>query len=36
MKMQNELRAPRGGRVERVSIGVGDTIDLGDLLVTLA
>ncbi len=33
MKMQNELRAPRDGVVERVSVGVGETIDLGDLLV---
>ena len=36
MKMQNELRAPRDGVVERVSVGVGETIDLGDLLVVLA
>jgi biotin carboxyl carrier protein len=35
MKMQNELRAPRDGVVERVSVGVGETIDLGDLLVVL-
>lgn len=36
MKMQNELRAPRDGLVERVMVGVGETIDLGDLLVVLA
>jgi biotin carboxyl carrier protein len=36
MKMQNELRAPRDGTVERVVVGVGETIDLGDLLVVLA
>ena len=36
MKMQNELRAPRDGVVERVSVAVGETIDLGDLLVVLA
>ena len=35
MKMQNELRAPRDGTVERVAVGVGETIDLGDLLVVL-
>ncbi len=35
MKMQNELRAPRDGTVERVSVGVGETIDLGDILVVL-
>jgi biotin carboxyl carrier protein len=36
MKMQNELRAPRDGTVERVAVGAGETIDLGDLLVVLA
>jgi biotin carboxyl carrier protein len=36
MKMQNELRTPRDGVVERVLVGVGETIDLGDLLVVLA
>ena len=36
MKMQNELRAPRDGVVERLSVGVGETIDLGDLLFVLA
>jgi biotin carboxyl carrier protein len=36
MKMQNELRAPRDGLVDRVSVGVGETIDLGDILVVLA
>jgi biotin carboxyl carrier protein len=35
MKMQNELRAPRDGTVGRVAVGVGETIDLGDLLVVL-
>ena len=35
MKMQNELRAPRAGTVERVVVGEGDTIDNGDLLVVL-
>jgi biotin carboxyl carrier protein len=36
MKMQNELRAPRDGTVERVAVGAGATIDVGDLLVVLA
>jgi biotin carboxyl carrier protein len=36
MKMQNELRAPRAGSVERVAVAAGETIDLGDLLVVLA
>jgi biotin carboxyl carrier protein len=35
MKMQNELRSPRAGTVARVSVGEGQTIDNGDLLVVL-
>jgi biotin carboxyl carrier protein len=35
MKMQNELRTPRDGTVHRVAVGVGETIDLGDLLLVL-
>jgi biotin carboxyl carrier protein len=35
MKMQNELRAPREGTVERVAVAVGDTIEVGDLLVVV-
>jgi biotin carboxyl carrier protein len=35
MKMQNELRAPRAGTVERVAVGEGETIENGDLLVVL-
>jgi biotin carboxyl carrier protein len=35
MKMQNELRAPRAGTVERVAVGEGQTIENGDLLVVL-
>ena len=35
MKMQNELKAPRDGRIERVAVEAGETIDLGDLLVVL-
>ena len=33
--MQNELRAPRAGTVERVAVGAGATVELGDLLVVL-
>jgi biotin carboxyl carrier protein len=36
MKMQNELRAPRSGTVERVAVGAGETIELGDLLAVIA
>jgi biotin carboxyl carrier protein len=35
MKMQNELRAPREGSVERVGVAVGDTIEVGDLLIVI-
>ena len=36
MKMQNELRSPRDGTIERVGVGVGSTIEVGDLLLVLA
>ena len=35
MKMQNELRSPRAGVVERIAVGVGQTVDLGAVLVVL-
>lgn len=35
MKMQNELRAPRAGTIEHVAVGVGSTVELGDLLAVL-
>ncbi len=35
MKMQNELRAPREGRVERIPIAVGDNVEVGDLLMVI-
>ncbi len=35
MKMQNELRAPRAGTVDRVVAAVGTTVELGDVLVVL-
>jgi biotin carboxyl carrier protein len=35
MKMENELRAPRDGVVERVAVGVGQTVELGDPLVVI-
>jgi 3-methylcrotonyl-CoA carboxylase alpha subunit len=35
MKMQNELRAPREGTVERLGVAVGDRIEVGDLLVVI-
>jgi len=36
MKMQNELRSPRAGTVERVAVGPGATVDRGDVLLVLA
>ena len=35
MKMENELRAPRDGVVERVEVSVGQTVELGDSLVVI-
>ena len=35
MKMQNELRAPRAGTVQRVVATVGANIEIGELLVVL-
>ena len=35
MKMQNELRAPRAGTVERLAVAAGQAVELGDLLAVL-
>ena len=35
MKMQNELRAPRDGVISRVAVGVGVTIEVGDLMLVI-
>jgi biotin carboxyl carrier protein len=35
MKMENELRSPRDGVVERVEVSVGQTVELGDSLVVI-
>ena len=35
MKMENELRSPRDGTVERVAAAVGQTVELGDPLVVI-
>jgi biotin carboxyl carrier protein len=34
--MQNELRAPRDGTVERVGVAPGVTIEVGDVLVVIS
>jgi biotin carboxyl carrier protein len=36
MKMQNELRAPKDGTIERMGVAVGVTIEIGDLLVVIS
>ncbi len=36
MKMHNELRTPRDGTIERVAVGPGKTIEMGDLLLVIA
>ena len=35
MKMENVVPAPRDGTVERVAVGAGETVELGDVLVVL-
>jgi biotin carboxyl carrier protein len=35
MKMENELKAPRAGRVERVNVSTGDSVDRDQVLVVL-
>ena len=35
MKMQNELRSPRGGTVSQLAVGPGQTVDRGDLLLVV-
>jgi biotin carboxyl carrier protein len=36
MKMQNELRAPRDGTIERVGVAEGVKIEIGDVLVVIS
>jgi biotin carboxyl carrier protein len=36
MKMENEVRAPHAGTVERVAVVAGQTVDQGDVLVVLS
>jgi biotin carboxyl carrier protein len=35
MKMQNEVRAPIAGRVERIEVGPGATVEVGETLVLI-
>jgi pyruvate carboxylase subunit B len=36
MKMENELRAPRDGVVQRTHVAAGDSVDKGQVLVTMS
>ena len=36
MKMENELRAPRAGRIEQVAVREGQAVETGALLVVVA
>jgi biotin carboxyl carrier protein len=35
MKMQNEMKAPRAGRVVSVSVKAGDTVNAGTVLAEI-
>jgi len=35
MKMQNELKAPRDGVVQRISVKSGETVEQNKILITL-
>jgi biotin carboxyl carrier protein len=35
MKMENELRAPRGGRVKDVTVSAGTSVEAGRILVVI-
>jgi biotin carboxyl carrier protein len=35
MKMQNELKAPRGGTISRVRVKAGDSVEQNQVLMTL-
>jgi biotin carboxyl carrier protein len=36
MKMQNEIRSPKSGTVERLLISIGQTVNAGDILAVIA
>ena len=35
MKMQNELKSPRAGKVERVKVKVGESVEQRQILLTI-
>ena len=36
MKMQNEVRAPHAGQVERIDVAPGQTVEVGSILAVIA
>ena len=36
MKMENELKAPRSGHVERINVQAGDSVEQNQVLVVIA
>ena len=36
MKMQNEIRSPKAGKVEHLKVGEGQTVSAGDIVVVIA
>ena len=36
MKMQNEIKAPRSGKVMRIRVQSGDSVDQNQVLITLS
>jgi biotin carboxyl carrier protein len=35
MKMQNEMKSPKAGRVVRIAVAVGDTVQAGQVLAVI-
>jgi biotin carboxyl carrier protein len=35
MKMQNEMKSPRDGRIRELRVSAGDTVSAGDVLVII-
>jgi biotin carboxyl carrier protein len=35
MKMQNDMKAPRAGRVQSIKVAAGDTVNAGDVLAVI-
>ncbi len=35
MKMQNEIKSPKAGKVERIAVQEGQTVDAGEILAVI-